>query len=1119
MTVAFCFLTDRTPILPELTDFPGKTRHFNIAAEIGMQYYMVGITLLNDERGAIVPAIVSEHRGNAEQINMDILSRWVQGKGIYDRTWRGLLGVLRVYCPGLAQDIEETLRGENSDSSICISIPGSIASPHQQQSALSHFNKKLRDWYGENPLPYYFDPRCYKWMPNVSKAYIHPEIISKEEQEEQPDSHKEAVLHRRITEKRSGDTDEYIYSGDTEEGSSDTVQLTKLLEASISGEKGKCVLVEGSPGIGKSTLAWQVCHRWGRRQLFDQYSTVLLLPLRNTEVQQAKQVEDLIKDEKDVIQEIGTGIDTLIIMDGLDELPSHLLSKQTIFTDLLSGNVFSDATILVTSRPSATQQLLTYWKKRISKHFIIQGFKERNIIEYTESILSGENLAVFQKHLSIHPHIQAIMYVPLHSALVMAVYLQHKQLPKTLTQLYMMLAEMFLSQYLDDHPEHCGEEEISCAIGLELPKLVYAQFTQLCKIAFDTVCRQELIFTNKTMPKALHDLGFTDSVPGLYMRRTYSYNFLHLSIQEFLAAYHVSLLSPQEQEQLLLRSREEHHLKNMMRFVAGITKFEGITKEAIKQVTVVVKKEWNEEKYCLDSYSLELLYECQNMSILGKEGTYSAYSSSFYPAHHWLALGYCIANSECAWKVSFSPHINTQVLLQGLQDCKTQPAYTIKSIDWEPYSEEVYCKLLHFTTHTENMILRHSIDVSYNMTNFCKWLPTCHLKTLSLPRLQPHNIEMVSRALTAVPSLKTLDMVGSKFILQSMQAFAYMLQRNQSLTRVDISCCKMCIDSACCLARALHNNKTLTALKMNSNSLCDDGALAVAEMLKHNTTLTVLDMSGNSIRERGALAMAEMLKRNISLTELDMCGNSVGNEGALAMAEMLEHNTTLTVLYMSGNSVGERGGVAMVEMLKHNTTLTRLYMSGNSVGEKGALALVDMLKHNTTLTVLSMSRNSLGEWGGLAMVEMLKHNSTLTKLYVSENSIGERGALVMAEMLKYNTTLTVLCMNENSVGEKGALAMAEMLKYNTTLTVLYMSENSVGEKGALAMAEMLKHNTTLEELGIRENAIGVEGAKALVESLAVNQHLKVLYISYKCKKDVEALPAYHANKERLSLYN
>ena len=57
--------------------------------------------------------IVSEHRDNTEQINMDILSHWIQEKGIADRTWQGLLCVLRVHCPGLAQDIVETLRAEN----------------------------------------------------------------------------------------------------------------------------------------------------------------------------------------------------------------------------------------------------------------------------------------------------------------------------------------------------------------------------------------------------------------------------------------------------------------------------------------------------------------------------------------------------------------------------------------------------------------------------------------------------------------------------------------------------------------------------------------------------------------------------------------------------------------------------------------------------------------------------------------------------------------------------------------------------------------------------------------------------------------------------------------------
>ena len=732
-------------------------------------------------------------------------------------------------------------------------------------------------------------------MPHVSKEYIHPDIISKEEQEEQPDSHKEAVLR--------GQRWRF-----TEKGSGDTIQLEKLIEARC-GENCECVLVEGGPGMGKSTLAWQVCHRWGRRELFDQYSTVLLLPLRDERVQQAKQVEDLFfhlrdkKAQKQVKRGINNGRDTLIILDGLDELPGHLLLKRSIFTDLLSGEVLGDATILVTSRPSATLQLLTCWKQRMSKHFVIHGFNEWDIEKYAQSILSGEKLTKFKNHLSIHPHMKSIMYVPLHSAIVMAVYLRHKQLPTTPTQLYTWLVKTILSQYITDHPEYSGEDEVH-VLGLKLPKTVHTYFIQLSKFAFKNVCDRQLIFTD--MPEELHDLGFTDSVPELFLPESCSYNFLHLSIQEFLAAYHVSLQSPQEQEQLLLimRSREEHHFKNMMRFVAGLTKFEGIRKEAMKQVVVVDKRlQLGEAMYCLDDYSLELLYECQNVSVLDKEDTYSANMSWSYQAHHYLALGYCIANSKCAWKLSLrgrqpdNKRVNVQMLLQGLQDCKAQPAYTIKSIRWTLYSEIYYGKLLDFLKHTESMEL--TPDDQSDLTHFCQWLPTCRLKTLTLLRLKSHNIEMVSRALNAVPSPKILIMLRSEFTLQSMHAFASMLQQNQSLTTVDIRDCSIDSDSACCLARALHSNTTLTVLNMSENSAGESGALAMAEMLTHNTTLTWLYMGENSVGERGALAMAEMLKHNTTLTELDTSDDTIGAEGIKALVESLAVNYHLNRLWIS----------------------------------------------------------------------------------------------------------------------------------------------------------------------------------------------------------------------------
>ena len=82
----------------------------------------------------------------------------------------------------------------------------------------------------------------------MSKEHIHPDIISKENQEEQLGSHGQQW---RITEKRSDDT----------------VQLTDLL-MDEPGNKCECVLLEGGPGMGKSTLAWQVCHHWRKREFF-----------------------------------------------------------------------------------------------------------------------------------------------------------------------------------------------------------------------------------------------------------------------------------------------------------------------------------------------------------------------------------------------------------------------------------------------------------------------------------------------------------------------------------------------------------------------------------------------------------------------------------------------------------------------------------------------------------------------------------------------------------------------------------------------------------------------------------------------------------------------------------
>ena len=102
--------------MPEMMSFQGKTERINIPQQIGVQWRIVGTLLLDDKAGNIVQAIAREYRDNAFEINSEILARWVQGQGIADTTWRGLLGVLKVHCPALAESIEEALKEKTTDS-------------------------------------------------------------------------------------------------------------------------------------------------------------------------------------------------------------------------------------------------------------------------------------------------------------------------------------------------------------------------------------------------------------------------------------------------------------------------------------------------------------------------------------------------------------------------------------------------------------------------------------------------------------------------------------------------------------------------------------------------------------------------------------------------------------------------------------------------------------------------------------------------------------------------------------------------------------------------------------------------------------------------------------------
>ena len=437
-------------------------------------------------------------------------------------------------------------------------------------SPLHSYCRYLRAYFGKSSLP-----TETKWQPSATKSYINLAVIRRENV-----THKELLQFMLAT--LHGDVDEILKI-------KEPVKIEHIFDSNP-GEDLQCILAEGAPGVGKTTLAWQVCHRWGRGDLFQQYALVLLVKLREEVMRKSTSLANLLISQDDERTKVGiaeylkqtNGKKVLVILEGLDELPTSLLTQQSVFTKLLSGILLPRATILVTSRPSATVQLWDKWKYRISRHIEVLGFTKDNIAMYISTNLDGDDRKDFERYLSINPHIRSLMYVPINCTIVIAVYKDclyyHRPPPRSVTELYTCLVECILRRYLKDH--NYNDKKFKTLANLPSP--VHERFCTLTELAYEGVMTQQYIFSTE-----IEHLGLMDVVAEehpLNCSYDLSYNFLHLSIQEYLAARYISSMPLHKQEQVIMELCHMKRLRNTCRYVAGITKFKDIDKAILKEV-------------------------------------------------------------------------------------------------------------------------------------------------------------------------------------------------------------------------------------------------------------------------------------------------------------------------------------------------------------------------------------------------------------------------------------------------------------------------------------------------------------------------------------------------------
>ena len=437
----------------------------------------------------------------------------------------------------------------------------------------------------------------------------------------------------------------------------------------------KFVLVEGAPGIGKTFFCSELYRKWATLQSLQEYKIALLLKLRQERVQTAKSFFDILaffhfntdfcaRVEKEIYD--GDGKDVLFILDGFDELPSSLVRDMNSFImKVIRGQCgLSKATRLVTSRPSALYDKDRYFPRKRT-HVEILGFTKERILQYAKSALESDpSFEHFKEFLnsSSRNAIYSLMYSPVVCAIVLSIYRSgfvKKLMSKTMTQLYQTLLRVLIRRDMIKRGEWNKGTPVPSfeSLPTKVPDL-----KKVCKLAFDGLFSEKVQIEFTVLDADFQGLGLLtgtkeeDMCEGL--RTTYS--FLHLSIQEFLAALYVSwdtqpcLVSKVISEAFNNRDIKPH-LYNFGLFLAGMIG-------------------WSCIPQCDIKYALNCFFEAQKVEAalnFSEKQKLSDHDPEYIfflesPMEMYI-FGYALLNVPAVWVMVF-PSCSFDTLVSSLTD-------------------------------------------------------------------------------------------------------------------------------------------------------------------------------------------------------------------------------------------------------------------------------------------------------------------------------------------------------------------------------------------------------------------------------------------------------------------
>ena len=373
------------------------------------------------------------------------------------------------------------------------------------------------------------------------------------------------------------------------------------------------VLVEGSPGIGKTTFCLKLAHDWANGAMprnFPSFKLVFLLKCRDLEGDIVEDIfdqllpEDLEEKTKEALVTFLEDLDNqkqiLIILDGLDQLPEK---SEDRVNKVIGRKKLPSCYVLATTRQGKGIDTRKQFKFDIC--LAIEGFSEEDSFEYirkyfrnigTEHSSKGERLI---EEVKQNPLLSDLQRNPLNLHLLCVVYEEHEgSLPSSFTDLYQTIARCLLRRY-------CAREELKASEKDEdLDKQFERTILALGELAWKCLLNDRLSFYEDELEElersneniVARSLGFVYKEESFkrYKPR-HAYSFPHKTFQEYLAASYIAHKSRgsefQMLEQMLFPEDARVKFKQVFVFVCGILREEANI--LFEQIGNILQKQWD----------------------------------------------------------------------------------------------------------------------------------------------------------------------------------------------------------------------------------------------------------------------------------------------------------------------------------------------------------------------------------------------------------------------------------------------------------------------------------------------------------------------------------------------